>query len=503
MLTLLGIDAGTTSLKAALFDREGRLVAIDRQEYSLVTPSPAMVELDPEIYWQACCIAVRNVIKKSCTEAQKVAALCIASQGETLIPVDKEGRPTRNAIVWLDNRAVEEAKLIARQFDVEEVYHTTGQPDVAPIWPACKILWIRQKEASIFAQSAKFLLLEEYLLYRLTGQFVAEYSLQTSSLLLDIQKKRWWGAMLEFVGLSPDRLGRLMEPGEIIGPLSEEGAEATGLSTKTVAVSGGLDQTVGAVGSGNIVPDVVTETTGGALAILITLQSPIFDPQRRLPCHYHAYRDRYCLLPWGKTGGMALRWFRDRFFPLEALVARESGLDAYDLMTRLAEQVPSGSEGLIVLPHLEGTGSPDFNPVARAVFYGATLRHTRGHFVRAIMESVAYMLKENLELVEELGLAVKEVYSMGGGARSDLWLKIKADVLQKSVKAIDVEETACLGAALMAAVATGLFASLEEGVLHMVHVRKTFEPGREQYDVYQRGYSQYLELYDRLMPMFC
>jgi len=502
MVTFLGIDAGTTALKAALFDVEGRLLAIDRQEYQLVTPGPSIVELDPGIYWQACCLAVRNVIGQSAMAAQEVAALCISSQGETLIPVDKDGVPTRQAIVWLDDRAVEEAEFIGRRFEVKDVYHSTGQPEVAPIWPACKILWIRRNEADVFARTAKFLLLEEYLLYRLTGQFVANYSLQTSSLMLDIQRKRWWEPMLELIGLSPAKLGRLMEPGQVVGPLSDEGAEAIGLSTRTVAVSGGIDVTVGAVGSGNIVPGVVTETTGGALAILVTLGKPLFDPQRRLPCHYHACQDRYCLLPWGKTGGMALRWFRDQFFSLEIQVAREGGLDAYELMTRLAAQTPPGSDGLIVLPHLEGTGSPDFNPAARAVFYGATLRHTRGHFVRAILESVAYMLKENLEVVEHLGIAVKDIRSMGGGARSDLWLQIKADVLQKPVTAVEVEEATCLGAALMAAVATGFFSSLEGAVSHMVRVRETVEPSPDHQEEYDRGYSQYLELYKRLTPMF-
>jgi xylulokinase len=487
MAAFLGIDAGTTSMKAALFDIDGHLLAIDSQEYQLVTPSPSMVELDPEVYWQACCLAVRNVIERSGTEAKEVAALCISSQGETLIPIDKEGIPTRDAIVWLDNRAVEEAGLIGNQFEVEEVYHTTGQPEIAPIWPACKILWIKRNEPDVFARSVKFLLLEEYLLFRLTGQFVAEYSLQASNIMLDIQQKRWWEPMLDFIGLSPDRLGRLMEPGQVVGPLSGEGAEATGLSNHTIAVSGGIDATIGAVGSGNIVPNVVTETTGGALAIVVTLERPFFDPERRLPCHYHARQDRYCLLPWGKTGGMALRWFRDQFYPFETQVARESGLDAYDLMTRVAAQVPAGADGLVVLPHLEGTGSPDFNPAAKAVFYGATLRHTRGHFVRAIMESVAYMLKENLDIIEKMGIPVKEVRSMGGGARSELWLQIKADVLQKPVTAVEVEEAACLGGALLAAAATGYFASLEDGASRMVRVGETVEPSRDHREEYQEG----------------
>jgi xylulokinase len=502
MAAFLGIDAGTTSLKAALFDLDGHLLALDRQEYQLLTPVPDWVELDADTYWQACCRAVRNAVQQSGRRPEEIAALVISSQGETIIPLDATDVPVRRAIVWLDNRATSEAELIARQFDIEEIYHVTGQPEVTPMWPACKLLWLRRNEPEVFARAAKFLLVEDYLLYRLTGQAVTEYSLQPSSLMLDIQNKAWWAPMLDFIGVSADRLGHLMEPGEVVGPLSQAGAEALGLSTRTLAVSGAMDQMVGAVGAGNIIPDVVSETTGGALAIIVTLKEPRFDPQRRVPCYYHARRDSYCLQAWGQTGGMALRWFRDQFFGPEIQVARAAGLDPYDLMTRMAEQAPAGAEGLVVLPHLEGTACPEFNPAAKAVFYGATLRHGKAHFVRAIMESVAYMLKKNLDCIEQLGIGVREIRSLGGGARSDLWLQIKADVLQKPVTAVEVEEAACLGAALMAATAVGAFSSLEAGAARMVRLRPTIQPDPGQRAVYQQGYAQYLELYDRLAPMF-
>ena len=498
----LGIDAGTTALKVAIFDLEGRLLALDRQEYQLLTPAPAWVELDAEVYWLALCKAVRNAIRSSGRGAESVRALAISSQGETLIPLDRDGRPTRRAIVWLDNRAVREAAWLGQQFDVEEVYRVTGQPEIAPGWPACKILWLKRNEPEAFKRTAHFLLLEDYLLYRLAGHLVTLLALQTSSLLLDIQRKAWWEPMLDAIGLLPGRLGHLMEPGERVGPLSSEGAQALGLTTRTLAVTGAMDQAAGAVGAGNIAPGLATESTGGAMAILATLAEPRYDPKRRVPCHYHALPDAYCLLPWGQTAGMALRWFRDQFFDLETRAAREHGFDAYDLMADAATRVPAGSQGLTVLPHLEGAACPEFNPAARAVFYGATLRHTKAHFVRAIMESVAYMLKANLDIVEELGLPVAEVRCMGGGARSPLWLQIKADVLQKPVIPVAVEDAACLGAALMAATATGGFASLQEGVEQMVRLGDTLEPDPRRAEVYREGYGQYLELYQRLAPMF-
>lgn len=502
MVALLGIDAGTTSVKVALFDVTGRALAIDRQEYRLQTPAPSCVELDPEAYWQACCRAARRVLAQAGTAPREVAALAISSQGETLIPVDRAGQPTRPAIVWLDNRATEEAALIGSAFEPEALYRTTGQPTVAPTWPACKILWLRRHEPQVFARSARFLLLEDYLLHRLTGRFVTERCLQTSSLLLDIQGGHWWQPMFDQVGITPERLGDLLVPGAPVGPLSAEGAEAIGLTPSTVAVSGGMDVAVGAVGAGNVAPGIVTETTGCVLAVWATLSRPRFDPERRVPCHCHAAPGLYGLLPWGQTAGMALRWLRDQFFTLECQVAQEAGIDPYDLMTRLAAQVPAGCDGLVVLPHLEGAACPEFNPAARAVLFGATLRHTRGHFVRAIMEAVAYMLKGHVDIIEKLGISVSEIRSLGGGSRSSLWLQIKADVLQKPVVAVPGEETACLGAALMAAVGAGVFASLEEGVGQMVHRGEAIRPRPEHERAYRQGYAAYRELYERLAPMF-
>jgi len=502
MVAFLGIDAGTTSLKAALFDMTGRALAVDLQEYQLKTPAPSWVELEAKVYWQVCCRAIRNVLSRANVEGRQVAALAISSQGETLIPVDADGQPTRPAIVWLDNRATDAVEWISSAFDAKVLHHTTGQVAVTPTWPACKILWMRRHEPGVFARSVRFLLLEDYLLYRLTGRFVTERCLQTSSLLLDIQSGTWWEPMLGETGITSEQLGELMDPGEVAGPLSPDGAKATGLAQSTVAVCGGMDVAVGAIGAGNITPGMITETTGSVLAELATLERPLFDPERRAPCHYHALAGRYCLLPWGQTAGMALRWFRDQFFGLERRVAEGAGIDGYEIMTGLAARVPAGCDGLVVLPHLEGAACPEFNPAARAVFFGATLRHTRGHFVRAILEAVAYMLKRHVDIIEDLGVTVGEVSSLGGGARSRLWLQIKADVLQKPVVVVPGEEVACLGAALMAAVATGAFSSLEEGVRQMVRRGETVHPREEHRLAYQEGYAAYIELYERLAPMF-
>ncbi|MBE3143519.1 MAG: hypothetical protein IMZ61_06310, partial [Planctomycetes bacterium] len=233
MTIILAIDVGTTSLKAALFDMYGRLLAIDRQEYQLLTPTPSIVELDPEIYWQSCCSTVRNVINKYSTRPEDIVALCIAGQGETLLCVDGNGKTIHNAIVWLDQRALDESQQIADQFGVNEIYQVTGQPEVMPGWPACKILWLRRNKPDIFKRTAHFLMVEDFLFYRLTAGFYTDYSLQSSSLLLDIKQKTWWPEMLDFLGIKADQLGKLVNSGEVIGHLTTQAAEAIGLTSRT------------------------------------------------------------------------------------------------------------------------------------------------------------------------------------------------------------------------------------------------------------------------------
>ena len=498
----LGIDAGTTSMKSALFDESGRMLAVARAEYELLTPAPTIVECDAETYWRACCAVVRQVVAQSGVAPAEIATLAISSQAETLVLLDAAGMPTRRVIVWLDNRAVDEAAAIADHFGTEEMFRISGQPEVVPTWPACKILWVKRHEPAVFAATAKFLLLEDYLLYRLTGEYVTEMALQSDSLLVDISTRQWYQPMLDYLGVGSEHFGRLVEPGASIGRLDPQGAAEAGLDRSTLAVAGALDQTIGALGAGNLRPGLVSETTGGALAVVATTDRPYFDPDRRLPCFYHARPGLYCLFPWGQTAGMALKWFRDEFFAVEAVVAKQAGLDAYDLMTAAAGCVPPGCDGLTVLPHLEGAFTPEYNPQARAVFFGATLRHGRGHFVRGLMESVAYMLKSQLDLVEGMGFPVTEIRSIGGGARSPLWLQIKADVTGKTIRTVTSEETACLGAALLGAVATGCYADLETASVAMVQLDRIIEPSVIHSAAYAAGYARYGELYERLAPLF-
>ncbi len=500
-MLFLGIDAGTTSLKAGLFDEHGMARAIATEEYSLLTPTVDQAELDPEEYWRACVNAVRRVLAKANPPREVVIGIGVSSQGETTIAVDRNGRALRRALVWLDNRATDQARQIAERFDLKRVYEITGDPEIMATWTACKILWLKQNEPDIFKRAHKFLLVEDFLLHRLTGRFATDGAIACTSMLWDFRRGAWWDEMLAFVGLSPERLSDPVLPGTVVAPLSYRASDELGLAPNIPIIAGGMDQAAGALGAGNLRPGMISETTGAALAIQATVPAPNLDPTRRLPVYVHVVPNQFLFVPVCPTGGMALRWFRDQFGQEEMHAARDQHRDAYDLLSELAATIEPGCEGLTMLPHLMGAFSPEYNAEARGVFCGFTLRHTKAHFARAILEAIAFMLKRNLDLMQSLGVAALEVRSTGGGAKSSLWLQIKADVIGVPVVTLEQEDTAILGDAILAAVASGVFKDLDDACTHMVRVRGRVEPNGAVRAAYADAYARYRSVYDRLYDL--
>lgn len=502
MSYLLGIDLGTTSVKCVLFDQKGEIVASGRSEYELSMPRPEFVEVEAETYWSALKGSLEVVLSLSKADAKDIRGIGVSSQGETFIALGKDCKPLGRAIVWLDNRAKEEARLIKEEFGVDEAYRITGQNDIVPTWTATKILWLKRNEPLLFERVNKYLLLEDYVIYRLTGKFVTEHSILSSSLLFDINHRKWWEEILHLLGISEDQLPEPKHSGVPVGNLTPKAAKETGLSTSSIVSTGAYDQAANAIGAGNIETGVITETTGAAMALVATTERIILDPLRRMPCHHHAVRGKYFLQPWCQTAGTILRWYRDNFGTLEVEDAKKTGADPYDLLTAEASGIPPGSDGLILLPHFMGAASPELNPDAKGVLFGLTPYHGKGHFVRAIMESVAYMLRRNVELLEELGIKVREIRSTGGASKSDLWNQIKADVLRRPILAVRGEEVAALGVAMLAGVATGAFASLEDAGKSMVSLKERLAPSQTNGEIYDERYKRYVELYDSVEKLF-
>jgi xylulokinase len=498
---ILAFDLGTTALKCALHALSGEVIANASEEYQLITPSADAVEMDVETYWQAFKSAVARVLKESNVDRDEIKALGVSAQGETLILVDQGGKPLRRAIVWLDNRAQQEADQLGDSLGHRHTFEITGQVKLVPTWPASKILWLRQHEPETFARTGKFLLIEDYFLYRLTGEYVCEGSLVTSTCYWNLRTRAWWSEMLQELHISEDQLPQYRESGEAVGKLRPEIASELGLGRDTIACTGALDQACGAIGVGNIKPGIFSENTGAALAICATVKQPVLDPNNQMPCHYHGLPGLYMLHTF-TSGGIVMRWFRDEFATAEMQVSRSSGLDAYALMGLEAEQVPPGCEGLVMLPHLQGAMAPEANPKASGVFYGFTLRHGRSHFIRAIMEGVGFIVRRNIEVIEGLGVSVNEIRALGGGARSRIWKQMEADIVGRPVLTTTNEEAATLGAAILAGKAVGLYSSVEEAAERMIQIKERFEPNPANRAMYEAAFGTYVRLYDALCPLF-
>lgn len=458
----LGIDIGTTSIKAAVFAKDGTRLALRSVDYTLDTDAATgYIEFPAEKYVEMC----KNVIDELTQECGKIDALSIDTQGETIIFTDERGTPVHPAIVWLDNRATAEADAIKDKFGNKLVYEITGQPEITAGWPASKVLWLKNNKPDVFAKTKMIFMLEDYILYSLTGIFVTEPTIQSSTIYYDVSKGKWWSEMLDFVGINASMLPKVVKSADCVG-------EYKGIKV----VSGMLDQIAGTLGAGVTDETKISEMTGTIMAICVmTDKIPPYNPDSIIPCHLHAIDGKYCLILWSSTAGMALKWFKNQF--AENFSFRE--------LDELAENIAPGSDGLTMLPYFCGSTMPKYNPDARAAFSGINLSHTRGHFARAIMEAIAFTLKQNLEYVGDE--SIKEIRITGGGAASPLWATIKSDVTGKVLKTLSEGETACLGSALAAAVGVGDFASLKEAVDSVVKTKKTYAPtGLDYTEAYEK-----------------
>ena len=283
MKLLLGLDIGTTAMKIALFDRTGALLAVSTQEYDLLTPAPNYVEEKPEVYWDAFCTGLKDIKSRYTIAKDAQISLAMSAQGETIFFLDKDGRPLRNAIVWMDNRAVREAEMLKEAFGNAECYQRTGQVSFEACWPASKILWVREHEPEVFQNTDKFLLIEDYFIYRLTGKYATEPSLVCSSTYWDIIERSYWQEMLDFLGIRESQLAPVRESGEIVGKILPEVAAELGLGTDLTVCTGALDQAAGAIGAGNIREGMFSETVGAALAVCVPVNKPVFDPACKMP----------------------------------------------------------------------------------------------------------------------------------------------------------------------------------------------------------------------------
>lgn len=498
---ILSVDLGTTSIKLAIIDKHGHIVSTAMREYVLKTDQASYVECGEDTYWDAFTGGLAELLGTIGSQKSAIKALGISAQGETLFFLDDKGKSLRDAIVWMDNRAEKESAELREKFTDEVCYKTTGQVQFDPCWPAAKVLWVKKNQPDVFKKTRTFALIEDWFIYRLTGHMVTEGSLITSTVYWNLITKKWWPEMLSYLGVSEDRLPKIMEPGEKVGAILPDMAEALDLPKDMMVCTGALDQAAAAIGIGNICEGRFSENIGAALAICAPVSKPLFDPNRKMPLHYFGIPNMYMLHTF-TTGGMAIKWFRDSFCEMEKSVSELTGKSAYMLMDDEAALVPAGSDGLVALPHLSGSMAPDVNAKAKGVFFGFTMKHGKPHFIRAIMESVGYIIRRNIEALENAGLRVSELRSSGGGSKSPLWNQIKADIIGRPLVTIKCSEAACLGAAILAGTAIGMFDSVEKACQSMAEEKARFVPNVENRSAYDTGYEDYKRLFSDLNGLF-
>lgn len=501
MKYIISIDVGTTSTKIGLFDKQLKAVGFLGEEYTLLMPQSGFVELDADIYWQSIKKVIKKLLQKYNVDGQDIASIGICSQGETVIPVDKNGNPLHNAIVWLDGRAKDEAELLKHKIGEDLFYRTTGLNEIWAAHPICKLFWIKNNLPKVYNETDKFLLLTDFIAYQLCGKALTEWTMMCSTGYYDINHKRVWLEGLRAAGIDAEKIPPVYRSGISAGTVSPGVANSLGVSADTKVIISANDQMCGAVGGGNISPGIVTETTGTALVLTTSVDKPNYDSVQK-PVYYLHVKGNYLSVLYSPTAGIILKWFKDEFCDKEAREAKEQGLSIYERLGQMAADVAPGSEGLMLYPQFAGKVSPNNDPYTKGVFFNVGLNSKKAHFIRAIFEGVAYMLCENIKAIEKNGIIVNEVRSMGGGSKSDIWNQIKADVTGKKIVTLKNTETTSLGVAIIAAVSLNWFESIEEAVHNTVLVDKVFHPNAENTQEYMRAYALYTKLDKSLADLF-
>ncbi len=497
---LLGIDVGTSGSKALLIDERGQVLAAATYDYPMYTPRPMWAEQNPEDWWTATVGAIRKVLRDSGIDAGRIAGIGLTGQMHGLVMLDKQGNVLRPCIMWNDQRTGPQCAAITEQIGAKRLLELIANP-VLPGFTAPKIVWVRENEPEIYAKVTQILLPKDYIRYRLTGAYATEVSDASGTALLDVQKRRWSHEMLEALGISASWLPECLELTFPDATISADAADHTGLRTGTLLVGGGGDQAAQAVGSGIIEQGIVAVTLGTSGVVFAATERFLVEPEGRLHSFCHAVPGQWHLMGVMLSAGGSLRWFRDSLAQSEVAQAVASGRDAYDLLCEEASRAPAGSEGLIFLPDLTGERTPYPDPYARGVFFGLTLRHSKEHMTRAVLEGVAYGLRDSLELMRNMGLQITQIRASGGGAKNPLWRQILADVFDTEIVLTSVTEGAAFGAALLAGVGAGIYRDVAEACKETVQLTGSAHPGPAR-DVYEDYYSIYRELYPALEQQF-
>jgi xylulokinase len=478
-------------------DETGKVIASGSEEHEpFVSPRPGWAEQDPRDWWRACGLAVRKALHSANLRADDIACVGFSGQMHGAVLLDSSDEVVRSAIIWCDQRSEAQTHELEKLFGRDALIRLTCNPPLTN-FTLTKLLWVRENEPQNWARVAHVMLPKDYVRFRLTGERAIDMADASGTLLLDVTNRRWSTEVLSKSGIDVGLLPALHESPEVCGKVSAAGAEATGLRVGTPVVAGAGDQAAGAVGMGIARAGAVSATIGTSGVVFAATDRPALDPQGRLHTFCHAIPGRWHVMGVTQAAGLSLRWFRDRFGVLS-----KDARDPYDILAEEASSAPAGSEGAFWAPYLMGERTPHLDPNARAALLGLTASHTRGHIIRAVMEGVAYSLKDTFTIFDEMQIPVTSIRLGGGGARSPLWRQIQADVYAHDVEIVVAEEGAAYGAAILAGVGAGAWASVDEACDKVVRVATRIAPDQAASNTMQRSYRTYRKIYPALHQVF-
>ena len=488
---VVGVDIGTTSTKAVVFDTDGRVVAHHAVEYPLLTPTPAAAEQDPEEIHRAVLTAIREAVRKAHAAPGDVVCVAFSAAMHSLIAVDGAGKPLTRSITWADSRATEWAERIKNDWDGLAIYQRTGTP-IHPMSPLAKLVWLRREQPAVFARAARFIGIKEYVFFRLFKRYVVDYSIASATGLFNLSQLDWDAGALEVAGVTPERLAEPVPTTFHLAGLEPELARELGLLPTTPFVVGANDGVLSNLGVNAIGPGEVAVTIGTSGAMRTVVDRPLTDPSGRTFCY--ALTDRHWVIGGPvNNGGIVFRWVRDELTASAVETAKRLGIDPYEVLTRIAERVKPGAEGLLFHPYLAGERAPLWNANLRGSFFGLAMHHHKEHLIRAVLEGVIFNLYSILPAVEALIGPTQTMKATGGFARSGLWRQMMADIFNREVVVPESFESSCLGAAVLGLYALGRVDSLNV-IAGMVGATHRHTPIAKNVEIYSRLLPIYLSI---------
>jgi len=492
MKNFLGIDVSTTATKTLMIDSTGEVIAVASTTYPFETPHPLWSEQHPDLWWDGAQKSIRAVLEKSGVDAAQIGGVGLTGQMHGLVLLDEAGEVLRPAILWNDQRTQAQCDEIHRRIGKEKFIQITGNVALTG-FTAPKILWVAQNEPELYAKAKHVLLPKDYIRFKLTGEYAMDKADGAGTVLFDLKKRDWSDDVLAALGIPRAWMPPTFEGPTFTGLVTEDAAELTGLKAGTPVAAGGGDQAAQAVGVGAVEPGIVGLTVGTSGVVFATTPSALVEPEGRLHAFCHAVPGMWHFMGVMLSAAGSLQWYRDTLV---------SGMSFDDLLKE-AENIPAGSEGLQFLPYLSGERTPHPDPLARGAFIGLTIRHTRGHMTRAVLEGVAFGLKDSFTLIQNAGLgAITQVRASGGGTKGALWRQILASVLEAELVTVNTAEGAAYGAALLAGVGSGAWTDVPSACRAAVKIIGSTQPDSVQVDVYRKSYALYRELYPALKSGF-